>query len=133
MMKKKNITTVRRQADGSVVKVIAKGESRIIKDKTDWKKLSAMTEKEVNSAALQDEDNLPLTYKELKQFKSVPNPKEIRLRLHMTQEQFAVKFHVPLGTLRDWEQGAKYPDSAARSYLRVIDKVPQIVIQALGR
>jgi Predicted transcriptional regulator len=49
----------------------------------------------------------------------------------MTQEQFAIQFHVPLGTLRDWEQGAKYPDTAARSYLRVIEKAPQTVMQAL--
>ena len=38
-----------------------------------------------------------------------------------------MKFHVPLGTLRDWEQGAKYPDTATRSYLRVIEKAPHIV------
>jgi hypothetical protein len=48
-----------------------------------------------------------------------------------TQEQFALSFHLPLGTLRDWEQGAKQPDTAARSYLRVIEKAPQMVIQAL--
>ncbi|GJD17537.1 hypothetical protein RIVM261_024930 [Rivularia sp. IAM M-261] len=42
-----------------------------------------------------------------------------------------MKFHVPLGTLRDWEQGAKYPDTATRSYLRVIEKAPHIVMQAL--
>jgi putative transcriptional regulator len=57
--------------------------------------------------------------------------KEIRKKLHMTQEQFALRFHLPLGTLRDWEQGAKQPDTAARSYLRVIEKAPQTVMQAL--
>jgi putative transcriptional regulator len=72
-----------------------------------------------------------MTEEELKRLRRVPNPREIRKKLHMTQEQFAMQFHVPLGTLRDWEQGAKEPDTAARSYLRVIEKAPQTVMQAL--
>jgi putative transcriptional regulator len=61
----------------------------------------------------------------------VPNPKEIRKRLNMTQQQFSQQFELPLGTLRDWEQGTREPDSAAKSYLRVIAKNPQEVIKAL--
>ena len=76
-------------------------------------------------------DNPPLTDEELARLQRVPNPKEIRQKLHMTQEQFAAQFQVPLGTLRDWEQGVRQPDSAARSYLRVIAKNPQAVIEAL--
>jgi len=41
-----------------------------------------------------------------------------------------MQFHVPLGTLRDWEQGAKQPDAAARSYLHVIEKIPHMVLKA---
>jgi len=44
----------------------------------------------------------------------------------MTQE----RFEIPLETLRDWEQGASLPDSAARSYLRVIVHTPQVLIEA---
>ena len=102
-----------------------------MQDKTDWVRLENMTEEEIEAAARADADNQPLTDEELKQFRRVPNPKEIRHKLHLTQEQFAMRFHVPLGTLRDWEQGAKQPDTAARSYLRVIEKAPQTVMQAL--
>ena len=49
----------------------------------------------------------------------------------MTQQQFSQQFELPLGTLRDWEQGTREPDSAAKSYLRVIAKIPQGVIEAL--
>jgi putative transcriptional regulator len=49
----------------------------------------------------------------------------------MTQEQFAAEFRIPLGTLRDWEQGISVPDAAARSYLPVIAKNPQAVLEAL--
>jgi len=38
---------------------------------------------------------------------------------------------VPLGTLRDWEQGAKQPDQAARAYLRAIAGDPAGVQRAL--
>lgn len=131
-MSKKNIIIVKRLPNGKVVQVMPDGTKRPLTDKTDWARVKSMTEKEIVAAAKSDADNPPLTNKELKKFKHVPNPREIRQRLHMTQEQFAIQFHVPLGTLRDWEQGAKRPDTAAQSYLRVIDKVPQAVMQALG-
>jgi len=35
-------------------------------------------------------------------------------------EQFATTFHIPVETIRDWEQGRCEPDAAARDYLRMI-------------
>src|SRR5262249_16287998 len=52
-------------------------------------------------------------------------------RLGLTQREFARKFQIALGTLRDWEQGSRRPDSAAKAYLRVISEVPEIVVHAL--
>jgi putative transcriptional regulator len=49
----------------------------------------------------------------------------------MTQEEFAAKFHLPLGTIRDWEQGAHRPDKAAQVLLTVIEKDPDAVARAL--
>jgi len=37
--------------------------------------------------------------------------KIIRRALGLTQEQFAARFHIPLGTLRDWEQAQLSPTS----------------------
>jgi putative transcriptional regulator len=54
-----------------------------------------------------------------------------RRALRLTQEDFAGAFHIPLGTLRDWEQGRKQSDAAARAYLRVIAREPDTVRQAL--
>jgi len=130
-MKKNNIITVESLANGKIVQLMSDGSRFPIENKTDWERLKNMTEEEIEAAALSDPDNLPLSDEELKKFKRVPNPKEIRRSLHLTQEQFAMQFHVPLGTLRDWEQGAKQPDSAARSYLHVIEKIPQLVMKAL--
>ena len=130
-MSEKNIITVERLSDGKVIQIMPDGTKRFLEDETNWARLQAMTEEEIEAGALSDSDNLPLTDEELKNFRRVPNLKEIRKKLHMTQEQFALRFHLPLGTLRDWEQGAKQPDTAARSYLRVIEKAPQTVMQAL--
>jgi putative transcriptional regulator len=109
------------------------GTTRPAESRTDWARLEAMTEEEIEASALTDPDNPPLTTAELDRLYPVPNPQQIRRRLHLTQEQFAARFHVPLGTLRDWEQGTRRPDTAARTLLRVIDRNPEAVIEALKR
>lgn len=58
--------------------------------------------------------------------------KLVRQALNLTQNQFAQRFRIPLGTLRDWEQGRKVPDTAARAYLVVILRDPALVIAALA-
>ena len=57
--------------------------------------------------------------------------KRIRWRLRMSQTEFAKAFHIPVGTLRDWEQHRRDPDQAARAYLEVIARNPKAVIAAL--
>lgn len=130
-MSETHIIKAKRLANGTVVQIMSDGSQCTIEDKTDWTRLQNMTEEEIEAGALADPDNPPMTDEELKRLRRIPNSKEIRKKLHMTQEQFAMQFQVPLGTLRDWEQGAKEPDTAARSYLRVIEKAPQTVMQAL--
>jgi putative transcriptional regulator len=90
-----------------------------------------MTDDEIEANALSDPDNPPLTAEELARMRRVPNLREIRTRLNLTQEAFAERFFLPLGTIRDWEQGKKYPDSAARVLLRVIEQNPEAVIKAM--
>jgi putative transcriptional regulator len=91
-----------------------------------------MTEAEVLAAALSDPDAQPLTPDDFKRMKRIPRVKIIRRALELTQEEFASRFHIPLGTLRDWEQGAAEPDSCARAYLTVIAKNPEVVAAALA-
>lgn len=91
-----------------------------------------MTEEEADAAALADPDNPLPTDDELARFQRIPSPKRIRQRLRLTQEQFAARFQVPLGTLREWEQGVREPDPAAKTLLRVIEKDPDAVVRALA-
>lgn len=57
---------------------------------------------------------------------------KIRYALRMTQAEFAGTFGFPPGTVRDWEQGRRCPDTAARAYLLVIDRNPDAVRKALA-
>jgi putative transcriptional regulator len=92
-----------------------------MKIKQDWRRAGARTDEQNQAAALADPDAQPLT----------PRLKIIRRALGLTQEEFAARFQIPLGTLRDWEQGAKEPDRAARAYLRAIAGDPAAVLRAL--
>lgn len=56
----------------------------------------------------------------------------VRRRLQMSQTQFAAAFGFPLGTLQNWERGHRRPEGAARALLKVIDKRPDAVIEALS-
>lgn len=99
--------------------------------KTDWDRVLAMTEEELHQNALDDPDNPPLTDEQLARMRRVPNPREIRDNLGLTQREFAKQFQIALATLRDWEQGARRPDSTARAYLWVIQENPDAVRAAL--
>ncbi len=94
--------------------------------------LRPMTEAEVMAAALSDPDAQPMTPEDFKRAKRTPRSKIIRRALRLTQEQFAATYRIPLGTLRDWEQGAAEPDSCARTYLDVIARLPEQVANALA-
>src|SRR5215211_2495078 len=99
--------------------------------KTDWTRVEALTGEQALQNALADPDNPPLTDDQLARMRRVPDPHEIRQRLGLTQREFSKQFQIALGTLRDWEQGACRPDSAAKAYLRVIAAAPDAVRRIL--
>jgi putative transcriptional regulator len=101
------------------------------KTRHDWRRADAMTEKEIHAAALADPDAQPLTPKRLSAMRRTPQVRIIRRALGLSQEEFAARFHIPLGTLRDWEQGRSEPDQPARAYLTVIARDPDGVRRAL--
>ena len=105
---------------------------------TDWDAIDALTDEELTAAALADPDAQTIprgTDEELEKLglHRLVNVKKLRERLGLTQEAFAAAYRIPVGTLRDWEQGRKNPDAPARAYLMVIDRNPEIVAQSLRR
>jgi putative transcriptional regulator len=99
--------------------------------KHDWSRLDAMTEEDVHAAALRDPDAQPLTEERLAHMRRVPRARTLRRALGLTQEEFATRYQIPIGTLRDWEQGRTEPDRPARAYLKAIAGDPEAVQRAL--
>ena len=87
-----------------------------------------MTQEEADANALADPDNFVESETTVRTARS----KIIRRVLGLTQEEFAARYHIPLGTLRDWEQHRAEPDQAARAYLKVIARQPEMVAEALA-
>ena len=57
----------------------------------------------------------------------------LRRALDLTQEEFSARFAIPLGTLRDWEQGRSAPDATSQAYLKVIAADPERVANVVGK
>jgi putative transcriptional regulator len=99
--------------------------------KSDWRAFDRMSEEKRHQAAASDPDAPPATEAQLARARRVPSVRALRQKLNLTQEQFAARFHLPLGTVRDWEQGAHQPDKAAQVLLTVIARDPDAVARAL--
>jgi putative transcriptional regulator len=114
--------------DADITKTTPEGAKS---SKIDWSRLDAMTEAERHQAALNDPDARPLSEEDLVRMRRTPQARIIRRALGLSQEDFAARYHIPIGTLRDWEQGRVEPDQAARAYLTVIAREPETVRAAL--
>ncbi len=58
--------------------------------------------------------------------------RKARKRLGMSQDIFAQSFGVSVATVRNWEQGRRRPEGAARVLLCVIEREPDAVRRALS-
>lgn len=102
-------------------------------DNTDWAYLAAMTDEEAEANALADPDNPPMTAEQFRTAPRMPQVKVIRRALRLTQEEFSARYRIPVGTLRDWEQGRSEPDQPAKAYLKVIAVDPDGTAAALRK
>lgn len=71
-----------------------------------------------------------------KKFKAVNiptnvNPRDIRQKLNMTQEEFSARYGFNLHTLRNWEHNRRHPDQAVLAYLYAISKNPDQIEESL--
>jgi putative transcriptional regulator len=57
--------------------------------------------------------------------------KKLRKKLDMSQNEFAQAYGLPVGNLRNWEQGHRRPPAIALAYLKIIAKDPVFVRNAL--
>ena len=100
--------------------------------RTDFRKLDALSDEEIERRALSDPDAEPLSKEELAEMERVPDVKAIREGLNLSQAEFSRRFRLSLKTVQDWEQGRFEPDQASRTLLRLIEKIPRTVEEALA-
>lgn len=108
------------QSDGTIIELLPDGTERPFPDVP----MRPMSDDEIHAAALADPDARPVTPSDKTRRRRVPRTKTLRRTLGLTQEEFAARYHIPLGTLQDWEQGRSEPDQPARAYLHAIAHDP---------
>ncbi|HEY4986037.1 MAG TPA: transcriptional regulator [Bradyrhizobium sp.] len=113
-------------------RVTLKSGETLPRGDTDWARLEAMTDEEIAAAALSDPDAQPSTSEQLAKMRRVSRVKVLRQRLSMTQAEFAEAFHLPIATLRDWEQHRSTPDAPARALLLAIERDPEVMRRLLA-
>ena len=57
----------------------------------------------------------------------------MRVRLDLSQAEFAAMLRVPKPTLQNWEQGRRVPEGPALALLLLVDKIPEVVSEVLAR
>ncbi|HMD80388.1 MAG TPA: NadS family protein [Anaerolineales bacterium] len=60
-------------------------------------------------------------------FVETPNVKKIRSNYKLSQTEFAALMGISVKTLRNWEQGRRAPEGAARVLLQVAAKHPEAI------
>jgi putative transcriptional regulator len=113
-------------------RVIVKPGEPLPRGDTDWARLDAMTDEEAMAAAQSDPDAQPLTPEQLARMRRVSRVKVLRQRLGMTRAEFAETYHLPITTLRDWEEHRSTPDAPARALLLAIERDPEVMRKLLA-
>ena len=62
-----------------------------------------------------------------------PDVKAIRAKTKLSQAKFAEKLHIPVATLRDWDQHRRSPDAPARTLLGMVDADPKAAMKLMKR
>ena len=94
----------------------------------DRAKIDATTEVDIRRHAIEDgeDPDAPLMNYQL----TIP-ARAVREKLGLSQEAFAKALHIPVGTIRNWEQNRVTPDPAARALLTILYRQPQAAMKAL--
>jgi len=60
-----------------------------------------------------------------------PEIKNVREKLNVSQNEFALMIGVSVRTLQNWEQGRRKPEGPAKALLQIASKNPSAVLDAL--
>lgn len=104
-------------------------------------RLAALSEAEVETGAQTDKGNPPVPADRLRKMAIAREVRLIRERLGLSQADFAARFRISLGRLRDYEQARTQPDLPVLAFLRLLNEdrataerlVREIEAQGLAR
>ena len=94
-------------------------------------RLASLSAHDIEANARDDADNPPTQENELSRGLFGRRVRLAREKLGLSQKDFAVRFHINLRRLQDWEQGRVAPDSAIGAYLILIEREPETVKRIL--
>ena len=117
------MTKARIKKDGSVVEVLQDGSERSLSPRIDLGRIDATTEDEIEAQAAQDDEEAKRD--------AAAYARRVRQRTGLSQAMFAKRIGVPVDSVRNWEQGKRFPRGPARALLRVIDRAPDTALVAL--
>ncbi|HQT86552.1 MAG: transcriptional regulator [Acidiphilium sp. 37-64-53] len=79
-----------------------------------------------------DPEDFPVTREALERGQRARLIRQTRTKLGLSQTEFAARYHVPIGTLRDWEQARVTAPDFAMAYVQVIAQRHTIVDEVLA-
>ncbi len=79
-----------------------------------------------------DPEDFDVTYEALDRGLKARLIRTTRTSLGLSQPEFAKRFRIPVGTLRDWEQARSTPPQFAIAYIKVIANHPQMVAREIA-
>ncbi len=88
-------------------------------------RLEAMSEVDVAQAASGDPDNPILSDGQLRRMRTAREVRRVREATGLSQPQFAARYRIGLGRLRDFEQARSEPDLLLRVIYRLISEDPE--------
>ena len=107
--------------------------------KLNWARVDATTDDEIARQAAADADTAPLfSAAEILaagrriEPDAAEDVRALRLRLGLSQEEFAARFGFTVDAIRQYESHRRTPTGPARTLLRVIAREPDAVIRALA-
>jgi putative transcriptional regulator len=89
----------------------------------DTARVDATTEDEIQAQMAQDEHEALMD--------AAKFARRVRKRLGLSQAELSERIEVSVETIRNWEQGRRYPTGAAKALLKILDRAPEASLLAL--
>ena len=107
----------------TLAQIRAEGGGRFDKEKFD-----SLTDADIERMIDEDPDLAPRTETLMPYFEA----RDVRRKLGLSQQKFANKLGIPLATIRKWERNGTPTDPPLQALLRVLDRIPDPALRALG-